>query len=222
MANQIRVLLADDHPLARKGIAALLKTRKNIVVVGEAADGEEAVEKTQELMPDVVILDAIMPNVSGLDATKIIRDKFPNIRILILTGYENEEHLFQIIKAGAGGYILKTAGVEELSQAVEAVAEGKKFFSVGLSQLMVEGYMRRAQTEGEPRPYDEVPLTKREKEILKLVAEGMTNQEISEKLFISPRTVDSHRTNIMKKVNIHDIALLVRYAVDHGIIEGKK
>ena len=220
--ENIRVLLADDHPLARKGVAALLKTRKGFVVVGEAEDGAEAVQKTGELSPDVVVLDAMMPNMSGLEATKIIREKYPDVRVLILTGYENEEHLYQIIEAGAAGYVLKTAGVEELANAISSVAKGGKLFSSGVSQLMVEGYLRRAKEGQQQKNQEEEPLTKREKEILKFVAEGWTNQMISDKLFISPRTVDTHRTNLMRKLNLHDVASLVRYAMDHGIVESKK
>jgi two-component system, NarL family, response regulator NreC len=215
--DKIRVLLADDHTLIRSGIATLLQNNKDFLVVGEAEDGEEAVRKSGELKPTVVVLDLSMPKLSGIEATKQIKKKFPEVNILVLTMHENEEYVYQIIKSGAAGYVLKSAGKDELIAAIRAAAKGEKFFSPRISQLMAEGYVRRVEqvaTEIEP---GDVPLTRREREVLILVVDGMTNQQIAEQLFISPRTVDTHRTNIMQKLNIHDLANLVRYAIDHGI-----
>jgi two-component system response regulator NreC len=215
--DKIRVLLADDHTLVRSGIATILHGNKDFLVVGEAEDGEEAVRKTGELKPTVVVLDLSMPKLSGIEATKIIKKKHPGVNVLVLTMHENEEYVYQILKSGAAGYVLKSAGKEELIAAIRAAAKGDKFFSPRISQIMAEGYVRRVEqvaTEAEP---GDVPLTRREREVLVLVVEGKTNQQIADHLFISPRTVDTHRTNIMQKLNIHDIANLVRYAMEHGI-----
>lgn len=215
--DKIRILLADDHTLIRSGIATLLRSDKDIVVVGEAADGEEAVRKTGELRPTVVVIDLSMPKLSGIEATKIIKKKFPQVNVLVLTMHENEEYVYQILKSGAAGYVLKSAGKDELTAAIRAAAKGEKFFSPRISQLMAEGYVRRVEqgvAEAEPGG---VRLTRREREILALVAKGLTNQQIADQLYISPRTVDTHRTNIMQKLNIHDLANLVRYAIEHGI-----
>jgi DNA-binding NarL/FixJ family response regulator len=218
--DKIRVLLADDHTLIRSGIATLLQSSKDIQVVGEAADGEEAVRKTGDLLPAVVVIDLSMPKLSGIEATKILKRKFPEVNVLVLTMHENEEYVFQILKAGASGYVLKSAGKEELSAAIRAAAQGEKYFSPRISQLMAEGYVKRLdQASGEAQSGD-VPLTRREREILALVAKGLTNQQIADQLFISPRTVDSHRTNIMQKLDIHDLANLVRYAIEHEITAG--
>lgn len=216
--DKIRILLADDHALIRSGIATLLQANKDFVIVGEATDGEEAIQKTKELSPDVVIIDLSMPKLSGIEATAIIKKKYPSTSVLVLTMHENEEYVYQILKSGAGGYVLKSAGKEELSAAIRAVVKGEKFFSPRVSQLMAEGYIRRMEGQ-EKSTTTEVPLTKREIEILALVAKGLTNQQIASQLFISPRTVDTHRTNIMQKLDIHDVVNLVRYAIEHGIAE---
>ena len=215
--DKIRVLLADDHALIRSGIATLLQSNKDFVVVGEAEDGEEAVRKTGELKPTVVVLDLSMPKLSGIDATKQITKKYPEVNVLVLTMHENEEYVYQILKSGAAGYVLKSAGKDELIAAIRAAAKGDKFFSPRISQIMAEGYVRRVEQAATEMSSGDVPLTRRELEVLALVVDGMTNQQIADQLFISPRTVDTHRTNIMQKLNIHDIANLVRYAIEHGI-----
>ncbi len=216
--DKIRILLADDHTLVRSGIATLLQSNKDFIIVGEAEDGEEAVRKTGELHPTVVVLDLSMPRLSGIEATKIIKKKYPQINVLVLTMHENEEYVYQILKSGAAGYVLKSAGKDELTAAIRAAAKGEKFFSPRISQLMAEGYVKRVEQHSPDSDHAGVPLTRREREILALVARGMTNQQIADQLFISPRTVDSHRTNIMQKLNIHDLANLVRYAIEHGIV----
>jgi DNA-binding NarL/FixJ family response regulator len=215
--DKIRVLLADDHTLIRSGIATLLQSTKDIQVVGEAGDGDEAVRKTGELRPDVVVIDLSMPKLSGIEATKILKRNYPETRVLVLTMHENEEYVFQILKSGASGYVLKSAGKEELSAAIRAAAKGEKFFSPRISQLMAEGYVRRVDRDSSGSQQPDVPLTRREREILALVVRGLTNQQIADQLCISPRTVDTHRTNIMQKLDIHDVANLVRYAMEHGI-----
>jgi two-component system response regulator NreC len=215
--DKIRVLLADDHTLIRSGIATLLQSSKDIQIVGEAEDGDEAIRKTGELQPDVVVIDLSMPKLSGIEATKILKRKYPDTQVLVLTMHENEEYVFQILKSGASGYVLKSAGKEELSAAIRAASKGEKFFSPRISQLMAEGYVRRVDQESGGAQQADVPLTRREREILALVVRGMTNQQIAEQLYISPRTVDTHRTNIMQKLDIHDVANLVRYAMEHGL-----
>jgi DNA-binding NarL/FixJ family response regulator len=218
MEKKIRIVLADDHTLIRSGIKMLLSAAPDISIVGEASNGEEAIQCTRQLKPDVIVIDLSMPKMSGIDAVKIIRKKFPETKVLVLTMHEKEEYVMQIFKAGASGYVVKTAGREELTGAIRAVANGERYFSARVSEVLVEGYTRRAEGKEQPPDEKDIPLTRREKEILVLVAEGLTNQEIGKKLFISHRTVDTHRTNIMQKLDIHDVANLVRYAVRHGIV----
>lgn len=212
--NKIRILLADDHPLVRSGLIKLLEPYKEFIVVGEASDGEEAIAMTKKLEPDIVIIDLSMPKLSGVEATKIIQKNNPSTKVLVLTMHDSEEYVYQILKSGAGGYVLKNSGKDELAAAIRAVAKGEKFFSPRVSEIMVEAYLRKANIwEETPLDDKDVPLTKREKEILFYIADGLSNVQIAEKLFISPRTVDTHRTNIMQKLNIHDAGNLVRYAL---------
>ena len=218
--DRIRILLADDHELVRSGLLKLLETYKDIVVVGEAGDGLEAIEKTKTLNPDVLVIDLSMPKLSGIEATKIIRKECPKVAVLVLTMHQNEEYVYQIFKSGAGGYILKDAGKDDLASAIRTVARGEKYFSSRVSEIMVSGFLRKTSVHDETAPSDaqglNVSLTKREKEVLSLIAAGLNNQEISEKLFISPRTVDTHRTNIMQKLDIHDAPNLMKFAIEHG------
>lgn len=216
--DKIRILLADDHTMVRSGIATLLQSIKEFSIVGEAEDGEDAVQKTGELRPTVVVIDLSMPKLSGIEATRIIKKRYPETNVLVLTMHENEEYVYQILKSGASGYVLKSAGKDELAAGIRAVARGERFFSPRISQLMAEGYVKRVEKGSPDGPKGDVPLTRREREILALVASGLTNQQIADQLFISPRTVDTHRTNIMQKLDIHDLANLVRYAIEHGII----
>jgi two-component system response regulator NreC len=218
--DRIRILLADDHELVRSGLLKLLETYKDLVVVGEAGDGLEAIEKTKTLNPDVLVIDLSMPKLSGIEATKIIRKECPKVAVLVLTMHQNEEYVYQIFKSGAGGYILKDAGKDDLASAIRTVARGEKYFSSRVSEIMVSGFLRKTSVHDETTPSGaqglNVSLTKREKEVLSLIADGLNNQEISEKLFISPRTVDTHRTNIMQKLDIHDAPNLVKFAIEHG------
>ncbi|HTP79787.1 MAG TPA: response regulator transcription factor [Bacteroidota bacterium] len=213
--NRVRILLADDHPLVRSGLVKLLESYPEFSVIGEAGDGEEAIRKTKELKPDIVIIDLSMPKLSGIEATKVIRKQFPAVAVLVLTMHDNEEYVYQILKSGAGGYILKNSGKDDLATAVRAVMNGKKFFSPRVSEIMVEGYLRKAEIREGEALNSEVPLTRREQEILAYIAEGLNNQQIADRLFISPRTVDTHRTNIMQKLDIHDSAKLVKFAIEN-------
>jgi two-component system response regulator NreC len=212
--NKIRILLADDHPMVRSGLIKLLEPFKEFIIVGEASDGEEAVAMTKKLEPDVVIIDLSMPKLSGVEATKIIRKNFPSAKVLVLTMYDNEEYVYQILKSGAGGYMLKNSGRDELAAAIRAVARGDRFFSPRVSEIVMETYLRKSEARDDlPMTDDDLPLTKREREILQYIADGFNNLQIAEKLFISARTVETHRTNIMQKLDIHDAANLVRFAL---------
>jgi len=217
--EKIRILLADDHALVRSGLIRLLEPNKDILVVGEAEDGEEAIRKTKELKPDVVVIDLSMPKINGIEAAKIISKECPESRVLVLTMHENEEYVYQIFRSGANGYILKNANRNEITTAIRAVAKGERFFSSRVSEIMVEGYLRKAEEREKGTDSSDVELTTREREVLSLIAEGCNNQQIGDKLFISPRTVDTHRTNIMQKLDIHDAANLVKYALEHGFGE---
>ncbi len=212
---KIRILLADDHPLVRSGLTKLLEPHKEIVVVGEASDGEEAVALTRSLRPDVAVIDLSMPNMNGIEATRLIRQQTPSVRVLVLTMHDTEEYIFQMLKAGAGGYVLKNSSREELADAIKAVARGDKFFSPRISEIMVQSYLQKAESREKKESSDDLPLTRREREVLLHISEGLNNTQIVRKLFISPRTVDTHRTNIMQKLDIHDVANLVRYALEH-------
>jgi DNA-binding NarL/FixJ family response regulator len=212
--NKIRILLADDHPMVRSGLIKLLEPFKEFIIIGEASDGEEAVAMTKKLEPDVVIIDLSMPKLSGVEATKIIRKNFPSAKVLVLTMYDNEEYVYQILKSGAGGYMLKNSGRDELAAAIRAVARGDRFFSPRVSEIVMEAYLRKSEARDDlPLNDDDLPLTKREREILQYIADGFNNLQIAEKLFISARTVETHRTNIMQKLDIHDAANLVRFAL---------
>jgi DNA-binding NarL/FixJ family response regulator len=212
--NKIRILLADDHPMVRSGLIKLLEPFKEFNIIGEACDGEEAVAMTKKLEPDVLVIDLSMPKLSGIEATKIIRKTFPSVKVLVLTMYDNEEYVYQILKSGAGGYLLKNSGRDELAAAIRAVARGDRFFSPRVSEIMMEAYLRKSDARTDlSLNDDDLPLTKREKEVLQYIADGFNNSQIAEKLFISARTVETHRTNIMQKLDIHDAGNLVRFAL---------
>ncbi|GJQ20532.1 MAG: DNA-binding response regulator [Bacteroidia bacterium] len=213
MAN-IRILLADDHELIRTGMRNLIGSNSDFQIVGEAADGEDTIAKVRQLRPDVAIVDISMPKLSGIEAAKRICKEFPSVRVLVLTMHENAEYVYQILKSGASGYLLKNAGKDEITQAIYAVMKGNKFFSPRISDLMISEYVKKAEKRDERS--EEAILTRREEEVLRYIARGMNNQQIAEKLFISPRTVETHRTNIMQKLNIHDAPNLVRYALENG------
>jgi two-component system response regulator NreC len=210
----IRILLADDHELIRTGIRNLIGGNKDFLVVGESGDGEETIRRVRELKPDVLIVDISMPKLTGIEVTRHVREHFPEVKVLVLTMHENVEYVYQIFKSGAGGYLLKNAGKDEITSAIYAVAGGERFFSPRVSELMISEYVKQAEQRDQSSP--PTTLTKRETEVLEMIARGMNNQQISEHLFISPRTVDTHRTNIMQKLDIHDAANLMRYALEHG------
>jgi two-component system, NarL family, response regulator NreC len=211
---RIRVLVADDHTIVRQGIVGILKSSEDVEVVGEAADGAEAVEKATKLKPDVVVLDVSMPHLTGLEAARRIREALPATRVLVLTMHDDEEYVLKMVRAGASGYLLKDSAGSELIAGIRALKAGKAYFGPHASRALAEAYQS-----GGPLPEDPFErLTDREREIFQLVVEGKTNAQMADLLFISPKTVDNHRTRMMEKLGIHGTAELVRFAAKHNLL----
>lgn len=213
---KIRVLVVDDHTIVRDGICALLRIAGDMEVVGEAANGREALEMVRKFMPDVMLIDIAMPNMNGLEATRRIRKEFPGVKILVLTQYDDKEHIFWAIEAGASGFLSKIAAASELVSGIRSVHRGDSFLSPSAAKFLVEDYHLEANLRKEQDPYKQ--LTDREREILKLLAEGCTTREIADMLVISVKTVGGHKTNLMSKLDIHNRTDLVKYALRKGII----
>jgi DNA-binding NarL/FixJ family response regulator len=213
--SPIRVLLADDHQLVRAGIRALLQNVDGVNVVGEAADGREAIRLSAELLPDIVFMDIMMPGLNGLEATAHIVKEQPGTRIVILSMNSAEEFVLQAIRAGASGYLLKNAKTTELEQAVRCVAEGQTYLSPAVSGHVIQDSKRRMEED----PNSRSPLTNRQEEVLKLVAEGNSTKQIAKQLGITVKTVETHRRQIMDVLGIHEIAGLTRYAIRIGLVE---
>ena len=214
--KKIRVLIADDHTLVRDGIRALLALTADVEVVGEAANGKEAVEKVKELIPDVVLMDLAMPIMSGLEATRRIRKEFPRTRVLAITQYDDSEYVIPIIEAGACGYVTKMAAFSELASAIQAAYRGDAFLSPSAAAALVEEYQLKTSVGGGKDAYQQ--LTDREREVLKLVVEGHTAREIADMLVISPKTVEWYKTSLMNKLNIHNKTDLIKFAIRKRII----
>lgn len=223
--QQITVLVADDHDLLRYGIRSMIDSADDIVVVGEASSGAEAIALFRKKRPDVCILDITMPERNGIETTREILAIDPHARVLILTMHIGEEYLNEVINAGANGYMMKDSARKELLECIRAVNRGEKVFSQSVSRFMNTCYVRQVKSDRQQEKSGNAQLTRREREILKLIAEGNTSAEISDKLFISPRTVDTHRANLMGKLEIRNTAGLVRYAIENKMIapsdEGK-
>jgi len=213
---KIRVLVADDHTIVRDGICALLGLTPDIEIVGEAGNGREALEMVGKLMPDVVLMDIAMPIMGGLEATRRICKEFPGTKVLALTQYDDREYVFPVIEAGACGFISRTAASSELASGIRSVYCGDSFLSPSVARLLVEDYQHGATIRKSHDPYEQ--LTDREREILKLLAEGYTTQAIAHMLVISTKTVEGHKTSLMAKLDLHTRVDLVKYALRKGII----
>jgi two-component system response regulator NreC len=210
-----KVIIADDHAILREGLRMVLDAQPGLSVVGEAEDGRQALEMVEHLHPDVVVMDIAMPNMNGAEATRQISRRFPETRVLILTMHENPQYLSQIVSAGAIGCVLKRSAGTELVTAVRAAARGESYFSPTLATMMLDVYRMQLASAGA----DELDsLTEREREVLQLIAEGKTNQEIAEALVLSIKTVQTHRMHLMDKLGVHDRTELVKYAIRLGMI----
>ncbi len=214
--DDIRILLADDHNIMRRGLRLLLERYPGFSVVSEAADGKQAVEQASETKPDVVVLDIAMPNLSGIEAAERIHDMLPRTSIVILSMHSDEGYVLKALKAGARGYLLKDTAEDAMVEAIRAVHAGKAFFSPEISKMLVEDYIREIRRRGVDDSYE--LLTSREREILQSLAEGKSTKEIASRLNLSVYTVETHRRNIQEKLNLHSLAELILYAVRKGLI----
>jgi DNA-binding NarL/FixJ family response regulator len=211
--SKIRVLLADDHAVLREGLQTLLSLQQDIEVVGEADNGQAAVEMARQLNPDVIVMDIAMPVMDGLAATRVLKQQQPDARILILSQHDNREYVFSVLQSGAAGYVLKKSGGAEVIHAIRSVFREGAYLSPGIAREVMDRYIQRP-TEETGRPH----LTEREKEVLRMIAEGKSNKDIAELLCLSVKTVMAHRTNIMEKLDIHSSTALVKYAIRQGIV----
>jgi two-component system response regulator NreC len=212
--DKIKVLIVDDHRVVRDGLSKILESCNDIQVIGEASNGLDAIRKFSDLKPDVVLLDISMPKLSGLEVSRRIKKENPTAKIVILSMHEEEEYSMKLVRLGVSGYLLKDSAAQEVIEAVRSAFAGRAYFSPKISKTLAESYRELAPTKDDP--YER--LNDREREVLQLIAEGNTNKAIAEILFISPKTVDNHRTNLMRKLNIHSAADLVRWATKRGLV----
>ena len=213
---KIKVLIADDHAIVREGIRMILALHEDIEVVGEAADGREAIEQVEKLLPDVVLMDIAMPGLGGLEATLEIMKRKPQSKILVLTQYDNTEYIYRFLKAGAAGYVLKKTVGSDLVSAIRVIFQGKSFIDPSVADRVIKGFLEKPEVSKDEASYD--GLSDREKQVLKLVAEGYTNQQIADALYLSIKTVMTHRTNLMEKLGIHNRSELIKYAIRKGLV----
>ena len=209
----IKVLVADDHPVVRKGLQSCLARQGHIRVVGEAADGDEALRKARELKPHVVLMDISMPGMNGLAVTEVLRKEAAQVKVLVLSVHRNKDAIFRVIQAGAHGYVSKEAPSEEVIRAVEIVASGEPFFSEEIARAALSEFVNSG---GKKEPFSQ--LTSREREVLVRIAEGKSNKEIADDLDIGVRTIETHRERIMRRLNIHSVAGLTKYAISNGLV----
>lgn len=213
---RIRVLIADDHGIVRAGIRSLLEGYADIEVVGEAGSGHQAIEEAVRLRPDVVLMDIAMGDLSGMEATQEIKERAPEVKVLALSMHDREEYFFAMLKAGALGYVLKESSPDELIAGIRAVYQGEAFLSPAVTRAVLEDYLEQ-RAAGASSNYDQ--LTLREREVLRLVAEGRTTQEVADLLHLSPKTVEKHRSSLMHKLGLHNLSELIKYAIRKGLIE---
>jgi DNA-binding NarL/FixJ family response regulator len=216
MAPKHRIVIAEDHTILREGLRALLSSSSDFEVVGEAEDGREAIRCVEKLKPDLILTDLSMPRMNGMEAIREIKKQSPKTKILVLTVHRTEEYILATLKAGADGYLLKDSTHTELMMAVKNVISGKHYISPGISEKVIEGYVEGKKTL-KPRTSWET-LTQREREILKLIAEGYRNKEIADDLCISVKTVEKHRANLMEKLNLHNVQALTAFAIEKGLV----
>jgi len=219
MGSKKSVVIAEDHKLFREGLKALLAYKENLEVVAEAADGLEAISCVKRHTPDLLLLDLSMPRLNGISVVKDLRGQFPDLKILVLTIHESDQYVLETFKAGVNGYCIKDASRDELLMAIESVLSGKTFISPGIADEVMEGYLTGRKTLKEKSDWE--TITQREKEVLKLLAEGYMNKEIGDLLNISTKTVEKHRANIMNKLDLHNAAALTAYAIEQGLVEPK-
>jgi two-component system response regulator NreC len=215
--SKIRVIIADDHAILLEGLKTLLELSDNIEVVGGAATGKEAIDLAAQLTPDVVLMDVAMPVMDGIEATRYITKNYPKVKVIILSQHDNREYIVSAIKAGASGYMLKKAVSAEIISGIEAVHNNGYFFYPSIAKIVIEDYLRQSKNIPAEDEYER--LSDRERQVLRLIAEGVTSSDIAQKLFISVKTVLGHRANIMEKLNLHSRTELVKYAIRKGIIQ---
>ena len=215
--NKVRVLIVDDHVIVRDGVRMILEAQPDIEVVGEASDGSEALEAARRLSPGVVLMDIAMPGMNGLEATAAIKQELPDVQVLVLTMHEDYEYFFEVLRAGAAGYVLKGASSNDLVSAIRAVHQGGVYLHPAVAKNLVSDYVKRMEPGEDRSRYD--GLSDREQQVLRLVAEGKTSQQIAEELFLSVNTVQTHRSHIMEKLGLHNRTDLIRYALRKGLVE---
>jgi len=211
----INVFLADDHAVVRDGMCALMDAESDMQVVGTAGDGRQTVQQVQNTQPDIVVMDIAMPELNGIDATRQISEACPAVKVIILSMHDSSEHIYQALKAGAKGYLLKDSAGKEVLSAVRAVSSGRRYLSDRIEEMVIEGYIFHRDAAPGTSPLDK--LSNRERQILLLVVEGKSSREISEILFLSPKTVDNYRSRLMQKLGMHDLRELVKFAIQHGL-----
>lgn len=212
-----RIMLTDDHELVRAGLRMLLESQPDFEIVGECETGREAIRRAPELRPDVILMDITLPDIPGFEATRAIKKELPGVAILALTMHESDEYFFEMLNAGASGYVPKRAAPAELVNAIRVVQAGGVYLYPSLAKSLVRDYLTRVEQGGDKEAYD--GLTEREREVLKLIADGFSNQEVADRLNISVKTVERHRANILAKLGLHSRTELVKYAIRKGLIE---
>jgi two-component system response regulator NreC len=216
MKEKQRIVIAEDHTILREGLRALISSNPDFDIVGEAEDGRDAIRCVEKLTPDLILLDLSMPRMNGMEAIKEIKKQCPETKILVLTVHRTEEYILATLRAGANGYVLKDATHAELLMAIKNVLMGKRYLSPGVSEKVIEGYLEGRKTLRSSTPWD--TLTQREREVLKLIAEGYKNKEIADYLYISVKTVEKHRANLMRKLDLHNTPSLTAFAMEKGLV----